>query len=208
MKLEHYLQKEFKGISLFEDSFVDKELALNLKLEQNLYQLKIDSDEINFDYFNNVYQKSNCIFEDIFREENQIYLVLHIRSELSSSRKRATEIFQRYLKEKNDKYKLKYTKKLISSTEEIIQYAVLLPSKNAINYKKIIKAICNQDFQELQPRFRNKYTYYPELFFVNKDRNIILNIFDDRGCFIIFNDKEELNLFKEHYRDNLVNETH
>lgn len=208
MKLERYLKGKFKDISLFEDSFIEKELALHLQLEKNLYQLKDDSDKINFDYFNNVYQKSIALFEDIFREEDQIYLVTHIRSELNSSQKRATEIFQRYLKNKNDKYKLEYTKKLINNEEEIIQYAVLLPSKSALNYRGLIKAICNQDFKVLQPRFRNKYTYYPEIFFVNKDRNIILNIFDDRGCFVLFNDKDELSFFRDKYKDDVFEDTY
>lgn len=71
MKLERYLQTKFKNVTLFEDSFVGKELSLHLELEKNLYQLKDDSGEINFDYFNSVYEKSIALFEDIFREEEQ-----------------------------------------------------------------------------------------------------------------------------------------
>jgi hypothetical protein len=207
MKLERYLQTEFQNVTLFEDSFVGKELSIRLELEKNLYQLKDGSDDINFDYFHSVYEKSIALFEDIFREEEQFYLVTHVRSELNFAQKTATKVFH-HLKHKNDKYKMEYKKKVINEEEKIIQYAVLLPSKDALDYRMLIKAICNQDFKDLQPRLRHKYTYYPEVFFVNVDRNIILNIFDDRGCFVLFSDEGELNDFRNVYKDDIFDDTY
>lgn len=204
MDLQQYLKKEFNDINLFEDSFIGKDFVIHLQLEKNLYQLKDNSTEINIEYFNNVYNKATEIFEEIFKEGDEIYLVSHIRSELNLSKNRRTNIFKLYLKNQKDKYNLKYKQVILNDDEEkIIQYSVLLSNKNKLNYKSLIKAICNQDFRELKPRFNDKYTYYPEIFFVNKNKNIILNIFDDRGCFILFKDLNDLNFFKKNIKMHL-----
>lgn len=208
MDLQQYLKKELNDINLFEDSFVGKDFIIHLQLEKKLYQLKDDSDEINTEYFNNVYNKATEIFEEIFKEDDEIYLVSHIRSELNLLKNRKTNIFKRYLKNQKDKYKLKYKQVILNSEEQIVQYSVLLSNKNKLNYKSLIKAICNQDFRELQPRLNDKYTYYPEIFFVNKTKNIILNIFDDRGCFVLFKNLSDLNSFKEKYKEALVKDTY
>lgn len=205
LDLQQYLKDEFVGVSLFDDSFVGKEFAVRIKLEKKLYQLKDDSDEINPQYFRNVYEKATQIFNEVFKDNDELYLVAHIRSELNS-KKRKSNIFNRYLKNTNDKYKLKYKQVLLDDDEKIEQFSVFLSSKNKINYSMLIKAICNQDFRSLQPRFNSKYTYYPEIFFINKNKNVILNIFDDRGCFVLFNNPNDFYSFSEKYNEFLFEE--
>lgn len=206
MDLQQYLKNQFVGVSLFDDSFVGKEFAVRLKLEKELYQLKDDSDEINPQYFRNVYEKATQIFDEVFKDNDELYLVTHIRSELNANKKRKSNIFNRYLKNTNDKYKLKYKQVLLDEDEKIEQFSVSLSSKNKINYSMLIKAICNQDFRSLRPRFNNKHTYYPEIFFINKNKNVILNIFDDRGCFALFNNPNDFNSFSEKYNELLFEE--
>nr|WP_152995591.1 hypothetical protein [Exiguobacterium indicum] len=92
---------------------------------------------------------------------------------------------------------------MMDEEEPVSEYTVLLPNKNALDYKRLIKAICHQDFPPLQPRFRKTYTYYPEVFFVNVDRKIVMNIYDDRGCFLLFGDSATYNVFKKKYRHDL-----
>lgn len=202
MNLEQYLQQHFGKVNLFDRSFVKKDLVFHVDLVKDLYQLKDNLDEINEEYFKQVYKKSNELFEDVFREEESLYLIVHVRSERGKYQQSATKVF-RQLRRRTDKYNIKFVEKVMDEEEQVIEYAVLLPNKNALDYKRLIKAICHQDFPPLQPRFRQTYTYYPEVFFVNVDRKIVMNIYDDRGCFLLFGDSATYDVFKKKYLNDI-----
>ena len=202
MNLEQYLQQHFGKVNLFDRSFVKKDLVFHVDLVKDLYQLKDNLDEINEEYFKQVYKKSNELFEDVFREEESLYLIVHVRSERGKYQQSATKVF-RQLRRRADKYIIKFVKKVMDEEEQVIEYAVLLPNKQTLNYQRVIKAICHQDFPPLQPRFHQAYTYYPEVFFVNVNRNIVMNIYDDRGCFLLFGDSATYDVFKKKYRHDI-----
>ncbi|MGI1806849.1 DUF3885 domain-containing protein [Exiguobacterium sp. TDN 0502] len=202
MNLEQYLRKHYGNVNLFDRSFVEKDLVIHVDLVKDLYQLKKNSYEINEQYFKQVYEKSNELFDNLFKEEESLYFVVHVRSERGKYQNSETKVF-RHLKSREDKYNIKFVEKVIDEEEQVVEYAVLLPNKNALDYKRVIKAICNQDFPTLQPRFRQTYTYYPEVFFVNMDRNIVMNIYDDRGCFLLFGDSETYDMFEKKYRNDI-----
>ena len=202
MNLEQYLQQHFGNVILFDRSFVEKDLVFHVDLVKDLYQLKDNLDEINEEYFKKVYKKSNELFEDVFREEESLYLIVHVRSERGKYQQSATKVF-RQLRRRADKYNIKFVEKVMDEEEQVIEYAVLLPNKQTLNYQRVIKAICHQDFPPLQPRFHQAYTYYPEVFFVNVDRNIVMNIYDDRGCFLLFGDSVTYDVFKKKYRHDI-----
>ena len=202
MNFEQYLQQHFGKVNLFDRSFVEKDLVFHVDLVKDLYQLKKNSDEINEEYFKQAYQKSNELFEDLFREEEPLYFVVHVRRERGKYQKSASKVF-RHLKRREDQYNIKFVEKMMDEEEQVSEYAVLLPNKNALDYKRLIKAICHQDFPPLQPRFRQTYTYYPEVFFVNVDRKIVMNIYDDRGCFFLFGDSATYDMFKKNYRHDI-----
>lgn len=94
MNFEQYLQQHFGKVNLFDRSFVEKDFVIHVDLVKNLYQLKKDSDEINEEYFKQAYQKSNELFEDLFREEEPLYFVVHVRSERGKYQKSATKVFR------------------------------------------------------------------------------------------------------------------
>ncbi|WP_294746426.1 hypothetical protein [uncultured Exiguobacterium sp.] len=202
MNLEQYLQQHFGKVNLFDRSFVKKDLVFHVDLVKDLYQLKDNLDEINEEYFKQVYKKSNELFEDVFREEESLYFIVHVRRERGKYQKSATKVF-RHLRRREDKYNIKFVEKVIDEEEQVSEYTVLLSNKNALDYKRLIKAICHQDFPTLQPRFRQTYTYYPEVFFVNIERNIVMNIYDDRGCFFLFGDTATYDMFKNKYRNDI-----
>ncbi|MEI4460860.1 hypothetical protein SZL87_00340 [Exiguobacterium indicum] len=153
MNFEQYLQHHFGKVNLFDRSFVEKDFVIHVDLVKDLYQLKKNSDEINEEYFKQAYQKSNELFEDLFREEESLYFIVHVRSERGKYQKSATKVF-RHLKRREDQYNIKFVEKMMDEEEQVSEYAVLLPNKNALDYKRLIKAICHQDFPPLQPRFR------------------------------------------------------
>ena len=182
MDLQQFLSEEFNNLDLINDSFIEHNFSVHLQLEKNLSQFKDDSDELNELYFENVYKNAISIFEDLFQIDDDIFLVTHIRSEIPLTRKNG--IYIKYVKNPNI-YKLEYKKVYLEDEQEqIIQYS-LLCQREQLSYKQLIKAICNQDFRSLKPRLKDKNTYYPEIFFINKSKNVILNIYDDRGAYFI-----------------------
>ena len=189
----YYLKNEFNNLDLINDSFTDQPFSIHIDLEPNLYQLD-DFDEINTQYFDNVYTRAMDLFDDTFENHEHLYFVTVVRSE--KSLQKPIGIYNKYIKGLN-KYKLK-TKKFEDEDEQINQYS-LACQKQDLDYKNIIKAMCNQDFPELMPRFRNKLNRYPQLYFINTDRGIILHIYDDRGAFILFNNAREHKAFREKY---------
>ncbi|WP_214721331.1 hypothetical protein [Exiguobacterium sp. s192] len=203
MKLHDYLQIHFDNPDVLEEPFAERPLTLSLDLQKELYQIQEDSDELNRAYFEKVYQKSLTLFEDLFQENDRLYLIVRVRKERHSPPAKSTEIFERYLKNNKNRYTLEFEKKNVGDEEVIYQYARLLPSRQVIRYKQLLQAICNQDFPELYPRFKSRQTYYPEIFFVNPDQDIILYIFDDRGCFILTNNKTRFKFLKEQYTPDL-----
>lgn len=202
MNFEQYLHQRYGNVNLFDRSFVEKDFVIHVDLVKDLYQLMKDSDEINEEYFKQAYQKSNELFEDLFREAEPLYFVVHVRSERDKYQKSATKVFH-HLRRREDQYNIKFVERVIDEEEQVSEYAVFLPNKTALDYKRVIKAICNQDFPPLQPRFRQTYTYYPEVFFVNVDRNIVMNIYDDRGCFLLFGDSVTYDVFKKKYHNDI-----
>lgn len=202
MDCQQYLKKEFNELNLFTDIFTEKGFLSHLRLEKELHPLKENiKQDINPEYFNRVYNQAIEIFEEIFKEDEEFFFISHIRSEENLLKyPPKINIFKRYLKDQKDKYKVRYKLVTLNNREKIIQYSITLSSKNKLNYRALIKAICNQDFRELKPRFKEKCTYYPEIFFINIRRNIILNIYDDRGCLIVFKNENTFKSFEEKYQ--------
>ncbi len=179
-----YLQSKFENLDLVNSSFHELPLSLHIKLQDKFYQLD-DQGEINLEYFKKVYDSAINMFDELFNESDVLYLVTVVRSE-----KPLTKPLGLYSKftSKSNNYRLK-TFKEFDEDGQTIQFS-LETRKKDIAYKKMIKAICNQDFKELTPRFTDKLVTYPEVFFINKDKGLIFHIYDDRGAFILFNDEK------------------
>ncbi|RJS50177.1 hypothetical protein [Bacillus sp. PK3_68] len=205
MDLQPYLSEEFNDLDLIRDSFMEHKFSVHLQLEKNLSPFKDDSDELNELYFKSVYKNAISIFEDLFQNGDSVFLVLHIRSDLPLTRK--TGIYEKYVKNPNI-YKLACKKVFLEDEQEqIIQYS-LLCQREQLSYKQLIKAICNQDFRSLKPRLKDKNTYYPEIFFININKNIILNIYDDRGGFILLNNPEDHKYLENKYKELLMEDNY
>lgn len=62
-----------------------------------------------------------------------------------------------------------------------------------IRISSLLKAACNEDFPPLKPRFK-EYDGYPDIFFINKSKDIIFFIYDDRGYEIIAKEPAALDM--------------
>jgi hypothetical protein len=205
MYLQQYLSKEFNDLDLISDSFIEHDFSVHLQLEMNLSQFINDSDELNELYFESIYSNAISIFEDLFQSDDSIFLVSHIRSDLPLTRK--IGIYEKYVKNPNI-YKIECKKvNLEDEQEQIIQYSFLCQGEQ-LSYKQLIKAICNQDFRSLKPRLKDKNTYYPEIFFINENKNIIFNIYDDRGGFILLNNSKGCEFIRNKYKELLMEDNY
>jgi len=83
---------------------------------------------------------------------------------------------------------------------DIRNVAVIKLKAGRINHSSILTAIGNIDFYPRPPRLDNKYFFTSkEVFFINIDKKIILQMYDDRGLEIISADKETLRpIYKQH----------
>ncbi|HCD3718906.1 TPA: DUF3885 domain-containing protein, partial [Staphylococcus aureus] len=69
-----------------------------------------------------------------------------------------------------------------------------------IKYKKLLKAISNQDFKGLVPNINQNDTY-SEIYIINNTKNLIYHLYDDRGLWLAFNNNEDYARYSEKYND-------
>ena len=82
---------------------------------------------------------------------------------------------------------------------DIRNIAITKLTVDRINYKNILTAIGHSDFWPRQPRLGNESLTSKEIYFVNIDKKLIFNMYDDRGLDIISADKETLRpIYKKH----------
>ncbi|KZD27372.1 hypothetical protein B4082_5318 [Bacillus cereus] len=69
-----------------------------------------------------------------------------------------------------------------------------------IKQNRLIQAANHEDFPGLYPRLgRKKEISYPDVFLINATKDIIMFMYDDRGCEVIAKNKETIrNLYKKY----------
>ena len=66
---------------------------------------------------------------------------------------------------------------------------------NRIGYREVLRAIMNMDFPSRTPRIQDR------VYFVNRSRNIILHMYDDRGMDLIAPSVEGLKAIYQQHKD-------
>ncbi len=210
MELRDYINTNFPGLILKPSLYYQWNKSIHFDLAKGLYQLKEETDELNPDYFNTVYDQAISLFNDLFSDEDKILLVTNIYQykDYRRSSKRKIKVYSHYIKNKDVRFHLKQeTLPYMFDDEEdademcTTQFS-LECRKQDIEYPLLIKAICNQDFPLLKPRLHNPYgSYEPDVFFINVTRDVIFYIYDDRGCEVIGSDIEKIRPLYEKYAD-------
>jgi hypothetical protein len=59
-----------------------------------------------------------------------------------------------------------------------------------IKYKKLLKAITNQDFKDLIPNINQRYNY-SEIYIINTSKNLIYHLYDDRDLWLAFHNNQD-----------------
>ncbi len=185
-----------------ENNFDDKELHAPLFYRfDNGLRFEIGNPEIDMKskkYLRIVYLKSILLFQEVFKNNDDIYLVINDvlydnMEQLNSEN--TVPIEKHFIKEST------FTSKKVSispffydksdSETQSIQYSIKCKVKD-IKYKKMLKAIGNYDLKVL-PFLSN------EIYFIHIKKKIIYYLYDDRGLDIVSSNPIDLKNLYENY---------
>jgi hypothetical protein len=203
--LQEYLHTTFPGLVLKPSLYLQWKTGIHFGLAQEMYQFK-DNGKLNLQMFDTVYSQALAIFNDLFSEEDEIFLVTNVyHRKDSNSRTKPIKVYKNSVKNKNLVFHLKQETLPYVFEDEANDYYTaqycLKCRKQDLRYPLLIRAACNEDFP-LKPKFgREKGMFYPDVFFINVSKNLIFFIYDDRGCEVISDNKETLRPLYEKYND-------
>ena len=190
--MKNYL---FPNVDFRNIEFMKLDDTIHLSFGQYCSPFMESSDNLNPNYFNLVYDHSISIFEDLFAKSSRIQLI-HVVSEWDIGFKQ-TRFSHRFL---NKRLVPQYDTYHNLYNPEITRHAFIYEcTREDIKYKKLLKAINNQDFPSLQPSINQNNANFSELYFLNRDNGVIFHIYDDRGVWISFDDKVTLDDVAQRY---------
>ncbi|MEB8265335.1 DUF3885 domain-containing protein [Mammaliicoccus sciuri] len=178
-------------------NFGDLQKAIHLNVGEDKYQLLDDGVTINNAYFLTVYKNAINIFEDLFSPSDSINLI-HVIYVYNNPYKK-TNIIKKFTSLTLDE--LSYFKEYINTNNEeniLCEEFSYKCSIKDINYKKLVKAISNQDFKGLIPNINQDYNY-SELYIINNTKNLIYHLYDDRGLWLAFYNNEDYLQYSKKY---------
>lgn len=203
-QLNDYLHTYFPGVDLKPSLYNQWSIGLHFELGGDLYQFMEDSDDLNMERFEYAYSQAESIFKDLFSKEDEMLLVTNTYQHKQHCGSHRIKVYHRNLKNKDLKYRIRQeTLPFVFDEEEdaddyyTSRYSLKSQTKD-FNARRLIQAACHEDFP-LKPKFDGDYAYYPDVFFVNKTKNIIFFIYDDRGCEVIASELETIRPLYEKY---------
>lgn len=92
---------------------------------------------------------------------------------------------------------------------DIVNIAIIKTKIRFVNYRNILKAISNRDFQGRYPELDN-YTPFSskQIFFINIDKKLIFNMYDDRGLDVIGVDLKTIKALYHKHNDWILDYDH
>lgn len=209
MELNQYINEAFPGLVIKPSLYWQWKSSIHFNLAMELSPFKDGIDKLNPQYFKETYEKAILYFNELFSDDDEIFLVTnyyHHKKQRISRHK--LKVYAHYIKNKDIKFRLqqKICPYVFEEEEEAKDYCTsqfsLLCRKRDIRYPLLLEAICNQDFPPLKPNLRHRDSVYsPNVFFINASKDIIFFIYDDRGCEVIAKDFETIRPLYEKYTE-------
>ncbi|AVP37559.1 DUF3885 domain-containing protein [Staphylococcus felis] len=150
-------------------NFSEVENAVHLDLSEGEYPFLDDGKSFNKGYFARIHNNAIQILQDLFQKSNTIDIVLVYYLYGDSFKKtRFKEKFSYFNNNEIPDFK-KYI-----NDEGIQCYALSYKNKKLkdLNYKKLVRAICNQDFKSLFPTINQKDNYL-DIYLMDNKRGIL-----------------------------------
>ncbi|UYX54815.1 DUF3885 domain-containing protein [Bacillus thuringiensis] len=209
MQFKEYMNQTFPGVMLVPYIYFQWETHLHFDFGKDKYQNVEGTDDLNMEYFSQLYTCNKYVFEDIFSKEDTVFLVTNVyrfKQENIKNRQKIN-VYNRFIKKRDLKFHIRQeTLPFLFEDEEADLYCTSQFSLKClaedIKYEPLIEAANHEDFPDLRPRLgRKKEISYPDVFFINVTKDIIMFIYDDRGCEVIAKNKEMIRDLNEKYKE-------
>ncbi|MED0973295.1 MULTISPECIES: DUF3885 domain-containing protein [Bacillus cereus group] len=209
MQLKEYMSHTFPGVTLVPYIYSQWENHLHFDFGKDIYQNIEGSDDLNMEYFSQLYTYNKYLFEDIFSKGDTVFIVTNVYRYKKENIKNPQKInvYNRFIKNMDLKFHIRQeTLPFLFEDEEADLYCTYQFSLKClaedIKPVPLIKAANHEDFPGLYPRFgRKKEISYPDVFLINKTKDIVMFIYDDRGCEVIAKNKEMIRDLYKKYKE-------
>ncbi|AXK21732.1 TPA: DUF3885 domain-containing protein [Bacillus toyonensis] len=209
MQLKEYMNQTFPGVTLVPSIYSQWENHLHFDFGKDKYQIVEGTDDLNMEYFSQLYTYNKYLFEDIFLKEDVVFVVANVyrfkKENIKTPQK--INIYNKYIKKRDLKFRIRQeTLPFLFKDEEADLYCTSQFSLKClaedIKYEPLIQAVNHEDFPNLYPRFGSKKKiFYPDVFLINATKDIVMFIYDDRGCEVIAKNKEIIRGLYEKYKE-------
>ncbi|MDF9451871.1 DUF3885 domain-containing protein [Bacillus toyonensis] len=209
MQLKEYMNQTFPGVTLVPSIYSQWENHLHFDFGKDKYQIVEGTYDLNMEYFSQLYTDNKYLFEDIFLKEDVVFVVANVyrfkKENIKTPQK--INIYNKYIKKRDLKFRIRQeTLPFLFEDEEADLYCTSQFSLKClaedIKYELLIQAVNHEDFPDLYPRFgRKKEVSYPDVFLINSTKDIVMFIYDDRGCEVIAKNKEIIRGLYEKYKE-------
>lgn len=199
------MEERFPSLELIPSIYNQWGIGIHFCLGENIYQIK-ENEELNYKRFQIVYEQISTIFNELFEQNDDIFLVTNMYKHKTKEKCiRKLKVYQPFLKCKNylNQIQVKtfsYPFEIDKAEEYAMQQFSLLCKPRDLRVTELLKAASNEDFP-LKPRFGGYSIDYPDVFFVNITKGIIFFIYDDRGCEVIALDFKRIRPLYEKYHN-------
>jgi len=193
--MKEYLTKHFPNLTLKRPLFYSSAIGIRFEIGPSNISLWEDFDrkEINEKYFAEASQRAKSIFEQIFESEDELTLVYQKFSDGRQKIKKRFYLFNQIRNLETKKITHTDVKGLYDDDNDFQdpkcycwkRVEIEVKTKD-IDYENILDALINMDFS-----IRGR-SLQGDCFFINKTKNLILNLYDDRGMDVIASKKETL----------------
>ena len=157
-----------------------------------------ESKSLNIKYFNVALERAMSIFQAAFQPNDDIAIAYQIFSDGRRKIKKRSFIFKQFHSLENANISLSDHRDIYSNgldyKSECWKRVTISGIKTAeINVRQLFKAAINSDFSSLQPQLNG------ECYLINRTKQLVLNLYDDRGMDVVSTSKEPLAaLYKSH----------
>ena len=146
--------------------------------------------------FDEMYKQVDQMIQQMFYNQDELIVVVNTYP-INSSRTVNPRFTKRFLKNSKLKYRLTTNAGQFAFDGErfpIVQFQ-LKCEMNDLYLKKLLYACCHVDLLDY-PRFKKKDAHFPpEVYVYNVTKGVVVHIYDDRGCELMFqHNKEQKNV--------------
>lgn len=196
--LNRYLSENFNNLLLKMPLFYNSKIGIRYEIGN------IDKSISEKQYKEFSYLRSKMIFDEIFSYESNIFLVINENRNIEYPilNAQAINIYKNHLKNK-DKYKEVEISEMSYCYQEEGDELLLKTFRHCLsckitdmNAKQLIKTIVNHIGVSAF-----EYNEYNEVYFINKDKNIIYHIYNNEGLDVIAKEKKTLKSIYDNYNN-------